>query len=429
MNIRPLVNEIRNQKDGARIALALEQTQAQIDELAKRPVSVAATPESVGVGIPPGHVTDVALTLVGQSWIRGQHYTRFSMTATSPIEDEFNGFDGVYIQHFGPPFETELEEYRTEFPWFPVEVEPETAFTVEFSVITPLAKGTHSVVVVARSGDVTADYADAPGDDVLNVPGQRNVEMGDVEVVPPLTKDWQDSGDLRLHALRADDAGYIPPYVDMGDIGDFIGVALFWVSATDPDSPYSGGVAPYTGNPAGETPAHYGEVDVTIPRGKVPGAGTYYLILRPYGKSTFPVWMPHYRVPEDSYFTVTISAGDLTDNPSDGTTPTGPTGVTPVVKPGPTDDTYYPAVRFTPAGTLGSTIGYAHAYRFWADSGKSSLWYPTDGTWIDAGDKLGANLSEITADVAQRDSLTVHLEARVAPLNERYEREIGRAHV
>jgi hypothetical protein len=72
--------------------------------------------------------------------------------------------------------------------------------------------------------------------------------------------------------------------------------------------------------------------------------------------------------------------------------------------------------------TLGSTIGYAHAYRFWADSGKSSLWYPTDGTWIDAGDKLGANLSEITADVAQRDSLTVHLEARVAPLNERYER-------
>lgn len=386
-------------------------------------VALAGQVASTGPSAPPGHVTDLGVTVLGLEKIRGQYHVLFSVAAKAPEAAEFNGFDGVYVHHFGSKFS--LGGLRTETPWLPVECEPGAAFAVEFSVIAPYETESQGIRVVARGeSGATADYATAPTVTVLEVPGQKDAEMGDVEVVPPLTPDWQTSGDLRLHALRANSAGYVPPYVPgtLGDIGDFIGVALFWVLSTEPDSPYSAGTAPYTGNPAGSTPDHYGEVDVTIPRGKIPGAGTYYLVLRPYGKSQFPVWKPHYRVPSDSYFTVTIAAQDLTDNPSDGTTPTGPTGVTPVVTPGPTDDTYYPGVRFTPASSLGSTVGYAHAYRFWSDSGKTSLWYPTDGSWIDAGDKLGANLSEIRADLAQRDSLTVYMEARVAPINERYER-------
>ena len=163
---------------------------------------------------------------------------------------------------------------------------------------------------------------------------------------------------MRLRALRSNDAGFLPPTTGTSAPPTvdplFSGVQVFWERPGEPGRPYLAGRIQYDGNVGGVFPATLGEIDVTIPRGEIPAAGTYYLHLVPYGPGGAAPFVPAANAFAGSFWTLAIAAGELSGTPSTGVAPNPPTSVSQrVTLTSPTS--FDLTVIWDPASPAGST--------------------------------------------------------------------------
>lgn len=415
--LRPLIAPLRRTGELAPVADALENAQVQLDALVKRVATVedSSSAETAAPAEAPGPVTSLSASST-VFWERGIPWQKITIAGNAPEAATYNDFTGVLVFH------VDSASKQTRSGWIPLSTAAGAEFSFDVYVPAPADPlTTEYVTVYTRNADLIAASgvtvemigADVP-DDTLK----------DVTVAGTPTKTWLANGDLRLSALRSTDpaAGYIPPWIgnSPSNIGSFQGVDVFWENEDTPLDPYPAAAPPYTGTAGGTTPTNYGEVNVTIPRGYLT-EGTHYLILRSYGRSSRLGWKQHTLVPATCYWAITITSSELTANPSDGTTPGQPTGVSAIVQPGSTPEKFTLGVAFTPPTSLDGTVGYAHRYRYWLESGKTNLHWPTDGSWIEAGRVPGANLTQIIAGEYDRDGIPVYAEAAVNPFNDRNE--------
>ena len=199
---------------------------------------------------------------------------------------------------------------------------------------------------------------------------------------------WESDGDPRLQALRSADSGFLPPTTGTSNPPTldplFSGVQVFWERPGEPARPYLAGRIEYDGSVGGVFPATLGEIDVTIPRGEIPAAGTYYLHLVPYGPGGASPFVPANRAPGGSFWTLAISAGELSGTPSTGVAPNPPTNVKQrVTLTGPT--TFDLTVIWDPPSPVGSTIGYQYERAY----GESVTPPGVNGAWEPAGTVFG----------------------------------------
>jgi hypothetical protein len=253
--------------------------------------------------------------------------------------------------------------------------------------------------------------------------------LGNVTVTSsaPPVKTWLANGDLRLQALRTDTpySGYAPPYIGSSAIPtinpEFQGVVAFWEPADDPKRPYASGQMPYTGTPADPPPDNLGEVDVIIPRGYLV-EGDNYLLLASYGERSRQPYKDHTKASLTTYWTINITSGELSGNPSDGVAPNPPSGVGQrVVVLGPL--TWHASIFWTLPSPIGSTVGYEYELAY----GDSVTPPGADGDWIPAGSVYGGFVREVNPGAPPlppfyRDATDVSLWSRVRAFNERGER-------
>lgn len=250
-------------------------------------------------------------------------------------------------------------------------------------------------------------------------------ELGEVTTTAAMpARTWQASGDLRLRALRADTAGYVPPYVGSSatlSIGQFLGVEVYWEQDGEPKRPLGLGSSPYTGNAQSDPPDNLGEIDVMIPRGYL-SAGTHYLHLRSYGETRRLGYRPAERAARSSYWSIEVTQEELDLAPSTGVIPGAASAVVPFIRPGFEATKYFAGVRWTPPESLTDVAGWRFRARIRANADGTGDYYPTDGSWIPMGEVYQADAVEwVKPEELDRDTRIVYLQMGVAALNDRGE--------